>query len=333
MRSVPALLLFLTLLFWNCTRDGSLPVDRPNPARYHSPYTWVEGLRPSRVMVLGDLQPTSWVERTFFGRTQNDSIRDRMIERTVEERPEMLLMLGDYVSSGELEEEWLAFDRLMGPICRAKIPVRAVLGNHDHGLLRRGGHLYSNARFPHNRALPNLTLLGDSTALIVVDSNIEILPDRIRRNQAKRYRDLLRRLDADPAIKGIIVASHHPIFTNASLPINPQVRTTFLPPFMKAKKTLLFLSGHIHSYERFELEGKAFVVSGGGGGPRRKVDTTTSRPHKHNRYNHGAWRYHHYLNLEIWPQGIRCETWMLVGEEFRLGDGFVVRFSEIRTAN
>ncbi len=310
----------------SCSTSRRLPTTLPTEGNFVSPYTWSDTIRPSRLLVVGDLQPTNWFERTFMGRAQNDSIREEIVDKIASEGPEMLLMLGDYVSAGEREEEWLALDSLMGPVCREKIPVMAVLGNHDYGIVGAQGIAHCNARFPHVTALPSLTMLADSTLLLVVDSNIESLPEERRRSQQRRYREILERLDRSPAIKGVIVASHHPPFTNATLPIDRRVHDTFVPPFMEARKTMLFLSGHVHSYERFEIDGKTFVVSGGGGGPRRAVDTSATRPHTTDRYRNGVWRYHHYLDLQIRPEGIRGETWMLVGREFRLGDGFALRW-------
>jgi len=45
----------------------------------------------------------------------------------------------------------------------------------------------------------------------------------------------------------------------------------FAEPFMRSPKTSLFFSGHGHTYERFRVEDKFFIVTGGGGGPRHKV--------------------------------------------------------------
>jgi len=309
---------------WSCSAPPSAAAGR---TVYETPYLWSDTLQPRRLMIIGDLQPTTWFEEKLLRRSQNDSVRDRMIERVVNEDPDLLLLLGDQVGVGEREDEWVKFDSLMAPICRHDIPTYAIMGNHDYGLLGSSGIEHCALRFPRVAVLPSLVLLADSVALVVVDSNLETLPDRLREHQEKRYREILKRLDRSPSIRGVIVASHHPPYTNADLPINPAVRETFVPPFMEAKKTLLFLSGHIHSYERFEIDGKTFVVSGGGGGPRRKVDTSAARPHTTDQYRRGIWRYHHYVDLQIRPEGIRGEVHMLLGEEFRLGDGFALRWN------
>jgi predicted phosphodiesterase len=52
---------------------------------------------------------------------------------------------------------------------------------------------------------------------------------------------------------------------------NPKVKTFYADPFIEYSKASFFFSGHSHSYERFQIDGKFFIVSGGGGGPRHKV--------------------------------------------------------------
>jgi len=50
-----------------------------------------------------------------------------------------------------------------------------------------------------------------------------------------------------------------------------KVKTLLCRPFVRFRKTCFFFSGHSHTYERFKMGGKFFVVTGGGGGPRHKV--------------------------------------------------------------
>lgn len=289
-------------------------------------YYWSDSLRPRRIMVVGDLQPTLWVERTFLGRKQNDTVRRRVIEAVQRENPEMLLLLGDLVADGARASDWTRFDSLMEPI--SGIPLYAVIGNHDYGAFSTNGLPHFKERFPYCLTLPRVVRLADSVMLIVLDSNVELLPEAVREAQAERYRALLLRMDLDPSVRGVIVADHHPPYSNSDLHIDERVRGEFAVPFQEGRKTCLFLSGHVHSYERFSIDGKVFVVSGGGGGPRREVDTSATRRYMTDRWRHGSRRPHNYLRIEIDPTGLHAETMMLVGDGFRVGDRWTVDFSK-----
>jgi hypothetical protein len=100
----------------------------------------------------------------------------------------------------------------------------------------------------------------------------------------------------------------------------------FADPFLESRKTLLYLSGHVHSYQRFQADRKAFVVSGGGGGPRHRVQQGARRMPFEDAYAAGSLRRFHYLLITITDDGLDIETKMLdddgdgcsVGDRFRL---------------
>lgn len=91
------------------------------------------------------------------------------------------------------------------------------------------------------------------------------------------YNGMIRTLDKDTAIKFIIVGCHHSPYTNSSI-VKPSmgVRQNFLPAFTASKKCVLFLSGHSHNFEQFNMQGKSFLVIGGGGGLHQPLNTKES---------------------------------------------------------
>jgi hypothetical protein len=98
----------------------------------------------------------------------------------------------------------------------------------------------------------------------------------------------------------IVVACHDPPFTNSTIvPESKDVQVRFVPEFMATPKAKLFISGHCHSYERFMVKGKMFVVSGGAGGPRQKVIVNRKR-HRHlDIYDDKRIRPFHYCRMVI----------------------------------
>lgn len=116
------------------------------------------------------------------------------------------------------------------------------------------------------------------------------------------------RLDAARDVRGLVFFGHHPPYTN-SWEVGPHVATRrdILPIFHRAKKSLGYVSGHCHAYERFEDRGKTLLVTGGGGGPRqplrrgifaRSVDC----------YPGGVLRPFHYLSIRIADSGLEVEV-------------------------
>jgi Calcineurin-like phosphoesterase len=288
------------------------------------PCCWVKDLKPSTIAIVGDVQRTSLAELSFMGRGQYDQERETILNAIAGDKPDLLVMLGDQVVAGDDEAQWAYFDECMARVNSASIPVHSILGNHDYGenksrCLRNYGH-----RFPHlDGAVHNVVRMG-SLAMISVNTNFDMLSSIQLRNQEVDYNNWLAELDADPTVRGVIVASHHPPYTNSDLGMNSDVEEMFAKPFLSANKTRLYLSGHVHSYERFIAGEKSFVISGGGGGPRRLVDNSSSRPFKNDAYRIGTLRPFHYVRLKVTDTDLKAEVMMLQKGTFKVGDRFSI---------
>jgi hypothetical protein len=104
-------------------------------------------------------------------------------------------------------------------------------------------------------------------AVVVLNSNFHTLTAEENDNQVKWYRQTLTALDANPAVQYIICCCHHSPFTNSKIVTpNTEVQQQFVPPFLASPKCRLFLSGHCHNFEHYQVQGKDFMVIGGGGG-------------------------------------------------------------------
>lgn len=81
-----------------------------------------------------------------------------------------------------------------------------------------------------------------------------------------------------PGFRFSVVTMHRPILSCGDADSHPEWRTAFEPVFL-ARGVKLVLSGHMHGYERFEVPGLTYVVSGGGGGLLGDVDmNVATRP-------------------------------------------------------
>jgi len=123
-------------------------------------------------------------------------------------------------------------------------------------------------------------------------------------------------LERDQRADHIIVACHHPPFTNSRV-VSPseESRARFAEPFLRFNKIRLFFSGHAHAYERFQVEGKQFVVSGGGGGPRHSVRANLERGLFQDAFNGPELRFFHFCQVASHGRALAFEVLQLRPDE------------------
>lgn len=248
---------------------GSLPV-----------YAYRE-VSEGSIAVVGDLQRANWVEHLLMGREQNDDERLRLVAALAKERPSMVVLLGDLVFKGGSCDDWTTLDNVLAPVRKLHVPVLAVLGNHDYRGSKSSALAEFHARFPVSAQSHWFSRIHGQLGLVWLDSNKSHLKRGQWNAQRRWFKQILQQLDAAPKVKAVLVFTHHPPYTNSIVTEDePHVQEAFIEPFMAAKKTVAFVSGHAHGYERFIKRGKHFVVSGGGGGPRVRYLTGKSVRHQ-----------------------------------------------------
>lgn len=77
---------------------------------------------------------------------------------------------------------------------------------------------------------------------------------------------------ADASIQWIIAYHHHPVYSSGSHGDTAEVQATLNPLYKQYGVDVVF-QGHDHNYERVELDGIVYVVSGGGGVSTRAMGT------------------------------------------------------------
>jgi hypothetical protein len=289
---------------------------------------------PMVVCAIGGLRRTSAAELTFFSAALNDDEREKIVRQVATEKPALLLLLGDQVSDGADPVEWRYYDNLMQPIRDAGTPMLAVRGTHEYNLIdRKLADQESQKRWPETSACPHFRTVG-SIAYIGIDTNFDMLTPSEAADQQKIFVKTLEKLDSDPAVQGIIVLAHQAPYTNSALGPNQDMITGYAEPFLAAKKTRLFLSGQVHSYERFTFNDgeKQFINSGGGGAPRRTVDISEDRPFRNDPTGRlPMLRPFNFLKLTITDEAIKGESMMLQKRGFVVGDRFGVALGGIRS--
>jgi Icc-related predicted phosphoesterase len=225
------------------------------------------------IAAVGDLQRTS-VWEYMIGRESNDFERREIIENISRQDPGAVVLLGDMVFEGDNIDHWKYFDSVMTPLTNMNIPVFPVIGNHEYWGKNRIALQYLTDRFPVLKGSHWYTERCDSVALIFLDSNNLEYSDKEWQSQIDWFKNKLLMYDNDTSIRGVLVFAHHPPYTNSLIMGDEmQVQLGFVPAFDKSLKTMAFITGHAHTYERFIEKGKTFIVSGGGGGPRVLLKT------------------------------------------------------------
>jgi 3',5'-cyclic AMP phosphodiesterase CpdA len=251
-----------------------------------------------RFAIVGDLQETSRLE---FWREDNTEERAILVRSIAEQRPAFVVLLGDLVFDGSSPAHWRRFDALVAPLREARVPMVPILGNHDYWWGKAKNLQYYSERFPELEGSRWHRRRFESIELLFLDSNYGSQSGAEWRQQVRWFVDALARADDDASCRAALVFVHHPPFTNSSVTRGSEiVRRYFVDPFLAARTTRAMVSGHVHSYERFERSGKTFIVSGGGGGPRvRLLVERRSRYGDLYRPISRARRPFHYLSMQM----------------------------------
>jgi hypothetical protein len=249
--------------------------------------------------IIGDTQRT-----TFLGlvlqNENNDPERQLLLPMLASRRPAFVVMVGDLVSFGSSDDDWSEFEDRSKSVREGRIPVLAVLGNHEYMLNRKSGLRHFFDRLPDLQGERWYDRTHGPLGMLFLDSNVEKLTDLERDAQLTWYRGALGRMQSDPNVLGILVFMHHAPFTNNSLVGDDDyAQLTFVPPFMNASKSMAMVTGHAHGYERFERGTKTFIVSGGGGGPRFPILTGDKRRHADEKYTVPGRRHFNFVELSF----------------------------------
>lgn len=255
------------------------------------------------VAVVGDVQRTSVLE---VWREHNNKERRLLLRELAAEKPTALVMLGDQVFWGSSTDDWEYFDEVMKPIAQQNIPVLPILGNHeyygsDEQMLRN-----LSSRFASVTDQPRYVVI-DSVAWIFLNTNVTEIGVKQMEKQRRWFLKTLSQLDTADSVRFINVCGHHPPFTNSTVVLPDQLlQSFFVPAFLTARKTAFWFSGHAHAYERFALQNKQFIVSGGGGGPRQRVLQGAWARYA-DEYEAPSLRPLHYCKVSREMNVIRCE--------------------------
>ncbi len=256
------------------------------------------------IHVLSDTQAPIFWEMLILTWNRNDEAREKILGLVLSEPdPAAVFHLGDAVARGAEEEDWKPIDDFLARLRARNVPVYGVMGNHEYISSSRVGAARFKKRFPEF-PLSWFSVRIIPLAFIVLNSNFGELTGKERAAQQKFYAEQLAAMENDPEVKGIVVCTHHPPYTNSKI-VRPSFEgeRQFVPLFLKSRKAVLFLSGHSHAAEHFIREGKHFLVLGGGGGLLQPLFTGSAARYEDHFPLRNEIRWFHYLRLQTNEEG------------------------------
>ena len=219
-----------------------------------------------RVAFVSDTQSPMFPEAFWLPRNNNEPARSKIFDAIVQWQPHSVFHLGDLVSLGFWGPSWEAIDTFLDRLRPLGTGFHPVRGNHELTLFQESGEAEFQKRFPHASKTGYLRRAGP-LAVVLLNSNFNVLSEEERAKQSAWYQETLRGLDKDGTVGLVVVACHYSPYTNSKI-VSPseEVQDAFVPPFLESSKARIFLSGHAHAAEHFRNDGKDFLVIGGGGG-------------------------------------------------------------------
>ncbi len=272
---------------------------------------------PDAFVLFGDTRRRLTLE---VFRARADDERRLVIQALAAEAPAFVVNTGGLVGRGSKAGEWRAFHEENQPIFSKGIPYFPCLGNHEfYGDDARALRNYF-AAFPGLRGRRWYEIRFRSALVAVLDSNFDELEDEEIDAQDRWLSDLLAAAEKDPSVRHGIVVCHHPPYTNSrvhgdSKPAQEHFVKRITP------KVKVFVSGHVHSYERFEKDGRQFLVTGGGGAPLTSVDV--EKPDHADAFKGPGTRPFHYCRFTLQGPKLVCDVLMLQEDRtWKRADGF-----------
>jgi len=274
-------------------------------------------------IVVGDTQGTSHWE---FWRERNDRERKLIVDEITRREPAFVIHLGDLTTRGGSEKHWREFDDMHKEFRKRKIPYFPILGNHEFYGNDKKALENHFGRFPHLGQGRWYSFTWENVGLVMADSNFSKLTGEQREQQSRWYLAQLEQFEKTTDIDFVIVCCHEPPFTNSRVVgPNKDVKVNFADPFIRSQKARLFFSGHSHSYERFQTNGKFFIVSGGGGGPRHPVMIDPRKRRSQDFFPGPERRFFHFCQIENHHDTLVCRVVRLESDDTFTGiDSFII---------
>jgi len=218
------------------------------------------------VVYISDTQAPMWIEDVFLKSDRNTEATRILINEIAKKNPARLYFLGDITNLSCKDNRWESIDSCLVVCQTSGIPVHACLGNHELMSNKEAGEKNFQDRFP-DHVNTGYTVISDSVATVFLNSNFSKMEKEQILFQDQWYKKEISTLDSAGDVKAIVVCCHHSPYSDSKMVgSNETVQEKFVSLFLQSSKSKLFISGHAHLFQHFNIKGKDFLVIGGGGG-------------------------------------------------------------------
>ena len=190
-----------------------------------------------------------------YGDTQNHpDIHRTIINQALSLMPDLALHVGDLVSGGREEAQWDEFFWIEKELL-AYVPLFPTLGNHE----LQSKHYFERFFLPGNERWYSFTY-GPAFFICLQIDGFTKLDD-----VSEQYQWLEQTL-AKNTQPWLFVYFHKPTYSAEYEGQNETYIRSRLTPLFEQYGVRLVFSGHNHNYQRSQVNGITYVITGGGGG-------------------------------------------------------------------
>ena len=237
--------------------------------------------------------------------------RKLLVERIAREKPDALQLSGDVPYKGTDAADYANFRAETGPWRAGKLRVYPAMGNHEiSGGEAQGVENWWKA-FPELKGRRWYSVaLGSRLYLIQLDSTLPLV------ESSRQMGWLQAQIAGLPkTVDFVMIALHHPpvadIQTHLEVDHNPRPNEIALRDYLtatapKVHARFVVTAGHIHNYERAEIEGVTYLVSGGGGARPYFVERTAT-----DLYTDPNFPIFHYVKFELGKYELKATMYKL----------------------
>ena len=220
--------------------------------------------RPLRIVAYGDMRFTDPSNTS----DTHPGVRQWLAQKVGELQPDILLITGDMPLHGSDLADWKRYQLETALWTQEHLRVYPTVGNHERLPDPRSGMSNYFAAYPELKDHSYYSVRLGNIYLITLDSTFSLERGGAQRNWLQAQLAQL-----PDAVDFVFFLFHVPIVSDLQTAFMlgiPDPPTLDLRHFLEARAAashakFVVFNGHIHNYERFEVNGITHVITGGGG--------------------------------------------------------------------